>query len=56
MERITLETADVSARRIGHFGFFRLQFRATLWRQALDWIEQRTLKHNRAQSLARDIG
>jgi predicted alpha/beta hydrolase len=27
--------ADVSARRIGHFGFFREQFRASLWPQAL---------------------
>lgn len=32
IERIA--PADVQARRIGHFGFFREQFRATLWRRA----------------------
>lgn len=32
IERIA--PADVQARRIGHFGYFREQFRATLWRRA----------------------
>ncbi|WP_127996883.1 alpha/beta hydrolase family protein [Piscinibacter defluvii] len=32
IERIA--PADVQARRIGHFGFFREQFRATLWQHA----------------------
>ncbi len=32
IERI--DPADVQARRIGHFGFFRDQFRATLWQRA----------------------
>ena len=31
---------EVGARRIGHFGFFREQFRDTLWREAADWLER----------------
>ena len=31
---------DIGARRIGHFGFFREQFRDTLWREAADWLER----------------
>ena len=31
IERIT--PADVQARRIGHFGFFREQFQSTLWQR-----------------------
>lgn len=30
--------ADVGARRIGHFGFFRERFRDTLWSEAADWL------------------
>ena len=30
--------ADVGAKRIGHFGFFRDRFRDTLWREAADWL------------------
>ena len=33
--------ADVSARRIGHFGFFRPQFEATLWTRVRDLLLQR---------------
>jgi predicted alpha/beta hydrolase len=33
--------ADHGVKRIGHFGFFRKQFDATLWPQALDWLNQR---------------
>jgi len=33
VERIA--PADVQARRIGHFGFFREQFRATLWQRTI---------------------
>lgn len=29
---------EVGARAIGHFGFFREAFRATLWRDAADWL------------------
>ena len=32
---------DVQAKRIGHFGFFRPEFRDSLWKQALEWMEQR---------------
>jgi len=31
---------EVGAQRIGHFGFFREQFRDTLWREAADWLER----------------
>jgi predicted alpha/beta hydrolase len=31
--------AEVGARKIGHFGFFRPQFRDTLWREALAWLD-----------------
>jgi predicted alpha/beta hydrolase len=33
---------DVGAERIGHFGFFREQFRDTLWRDAADWLTARS--------------
>jgi predicted alpha/beta hydrolase len=52
MERRYIQPRDVSAKRIGHFGFFRPQFRQTLWQQALAWLEQRTITTNPAQSLA----
>jgi len=31
---------ELGAERIGHFGFFREQFRDTLWRDAADWLER----------------
>ncbi|KAB2911903.1 MAG: alpha/beta fold hydrolase [Hyphomicrobiaceae bacterium] len=31
--------ADAKARKIGHFGFFRDEFRETLWPAALAWLE-----------------
>ncbi len=31
---------DVGALRIGHFGFFREQFRGSLWPRAVDWLGQ----------------
>lgn len=52
VERRTITPGEVNATRIGHFGFFRPQFRATLWQQTVSWIEQRMLAGNRAQSLA----
>ena len=32
--------ADLGVRRIGHFGFFREQFRDTLWPEAREWLER----------------
>jgi predicted alpha/beta hydrolase len=29
---------DVGAKRVGHFGFFRPEFRPTLWTEAADWL------------------
>lgn len=40
VERRYIAPQDVQAKRVGHFGFFRPEFRETLWRQALEWMEQ----------------
>jgi predicted alpha/beta hydrolase len=37
-EIIRCRPVDVAGDRIGHFGFFREQFRATLWDDAVAWI------------------
>jgi predicted alpha/beta hydrolase len=37
-EIVRCAPADVSEDRIGHFGFFRERFRATLWDDAVAWI------------------
>ena len=37
-ERVDVHPHDVSATRIGHFGFFRIEHRDTLWRDAADWL------------------
>jgi len=31
---------DLGVRRVGHFGFFREQFRDTLWLEAREWLER----------------
>jgi predicted alpha/beta hydrolase len=38
IERVT--PADVQARRIGHFGFFRPEFEPSLWRRAADTLQR----------------
>ncbi|HJW56641.1 MAG TPA: alpha/beta fold hydrolase [Burkholderiaceae bacterium] len=42
VERRYIEPNEVQAKRIGHFGFFRPEFQPTLWKQALNWLEQCT--------------
>lgn len=42
VEHRRIEPAEVGTARIGHFGFFRPQFQATLWQQVLGWIDERT--------------
>src|SRR5262245_39165461 len=37
-QRVDVRPGDVGAGRIGHFGFFRLEHRDTLWRDAADWL------------------
>ena len=37
---VEVAPADVGARQIGHFGFFRPEHRDTLWRGAAEWLEQ----------------
>jgi predicted alpha/beta hydrolase len=41
IERRWTQPGAIGARRIGHHGFFGEQQRETLWRAALDWLEQR---------------
>lgn len=41
VERRYITPQDVSTGRIGHFGFFREEFRPTLWEQAASWLERR---------------
>lgn len=36
--------ADLQTHAIGHFGFFRDQFRETLWRDTADWIRETVLR------------
>jgi len=38
-EIVDITPADVCARKIGHFGFFRPEHRDTLWRGAAEWLE-----------------
>ncbi len=45
LERRYIAPQEIGAPRIGHFGFFRPQFQATLWQQALAWLEARTETH-----------
>lgn len=47
LEHRTIAPRDVGVKRIGHFGFFRPQFGTTLWRQALDWLDQCTAASSR---------
>lgn len=37
-ERVDIDPRAIGAGRIGHFGFFRPEHRATLWRDAADWL------------------
>ena len=37
-EILRVAPADIAASRIGHFGFFREQFRGPLWRPSVDWL------------------
>jgi predicted alpha/beta hydrolase len=55
VERRYIKPSDVSAKRIGHFGFFRPQFRTTLWQQTLAWLDQHVQTNNRAQSVGHHI-
>lgn len=37
-EVLSIEPKQVGATKIGHFGFFRPEFRETLWKDAADWL------------------
>jgi predicted alpha/beta hydrolase len=38
--RLTREACDNAP--VGHIGFFRTQFRSTLWPHALDWLDAKS--------------
>jgi predicted alpha/beta hydrolase len=40
-EHITIEPRSVGATKIGHFNFFRADFRDKLWKDAVDWLAAR---------------
>nr|WP_314861118.1 alpha/beta fold hydrolase [uncultured Undibacterium sp.] len=42
VERRYIHPQDISSKRIGHFGFFRPEFRHNLWQQALQWLNHRS--------------
>ena len=33
-----MRPSDVGAKQVGHFGFFRPEFKSTLWREAVEWL------------------
>lgn len=44
-----LAPRDVGASAIGHFGFFREQFRETLWRDSVAWLKKRGAPTRRSE-------
>ncbi|HWW49975.1 MAG TPA: alpha/beta fold hydrolase [Xanthobacteraceae bacterium] len=38
-EMVKIAPKDIGARKIGHLGFFKPEFRDTLWEDAADWLE-----------------
>ncbi len=45
-----LKPTDIQAKSIGHFGFYREKFKATLWQDTLDWIKEELNKELIANS------
>jgi len=41
VELHAVRPSEAGGGRIGHFGFFRERFRATLWKDAADWLAER---------------
>ncbi|MBC3832974.1 alpha/beta fold hydrolase [Undibacterium amnicola] len=50
VERRYIQPQDIQAKRVGHFGFFRAEFRHSLWQQALQWLIQQNKHHPSAQT------
>jgi predicted alpha/beta hydrolase len=46
LDRKHIAPKEVGAKRIGHFGFFRPQFKPTLWQQVSSWMEAQTTSGN----------
>lgn len=49
VERRYIQPQDIQAKRVGHFGFFRAEFRHSLWQQALQWLIQQNKQHPSTQ-------
>ncbi len=49
VERRYIQPQDVQAEHVGHFGFFRAEFRHSLWQQALQWLVQQNKQRPSAQ-------
>jgi predicted alpha/beta hydrolase len=47
-QRVDIHPRDVSAARIGHFGFFKVEHRDTLWRDAAEWLQESPSAHSAA--------
>lgn len=39
-ELVTVKPSDVGSKSIGHFNFFRERYRASLWKDTIEWINQ----------------
>ncbi|WP_289846319.1 hypothetical protein [Winogradskyella psychrotolerans] len=40
MNRQHIIPEDLNITNVGHFGFFRSQFKETLWKMTQEWIEK----------------
>lgn len=49
VERRHLQPSDVGEKRIGHFGFFKLQADHTLWQQCVGWLNH-SIQPNKASA------
>jgi predicted alpha/beta hydrolase len=50
VERRHISPQEAGAKRVGHMGFFRPQFRETLWQHALQWLQQRVAHEQQART------
>jgi predicted alpha/beta hydrolase len=50
IERRHIAPREAGGKRVGHMGFFRPQFRDTLWQQTLQWLQQRATHEQRTRA------
>jgi len=53
LERRHVSPAEIGARRLGHFGFFRGSAAAALWDQTIDWLDRGPESSRRASTAPR---